>query len=1338
MKLTHLGRKLLIIATAIFSLLAGIYLVCPNRWTTKCLLAPKSKLTSTDYMLSSLNVTSFAQDSKKLMWIGTSAGINVYNGQDYIQFFHDSQDTTALPDDYINVLHRDQLGRMWIGTQNGLARYEGGYRFRRIALPTSHGNILSITDDSSAQKKRADDSLAQDKQSGILVSNGKEYFRILENDAVKPVKPKDLPMIAQQSSHGHLFAHGALPPQLTRLYPDIDRLLNKPKALISTTFKDAGGNLWIGFRNAGYQVISENIVAYRLANDNQLATVTKGKDITSLTAVGNHILAGTTLRLYVYEVTPEGNGENGKGLPREDRAPKDFYYKDLFQGDATALLNSVVAYDNNHVWLVGNHQILSCRVADERIVTLGRFSTRFPIGTGVRLGEYLYASSQASHIVRYRFGSSQADSIPFSSRWYDDETQLAALHDGSILLFMKNMHFAILSPKSQSIQEFEVPIAGNVDPAFVRQDSRGEIWLGTKRSGLYRLDIKQKKVQRMNFVSDVHIQGLVEDNLHQIWITTLKDAICYQPATGAVLMNSLVSSSQNAWNRQYFDNSLCLTPKGDVVFGSSDGCIFLPQEAGDKMLIANKRPHYHPHATSHQADKGTQHVHYDQSRALEKGLCIYALDIKTKDGSNLVLTAPIKDASHYTLAHDENDLTLSFFYPNYSHRSSLMYQCKLEGIDHDWHEPTYNHIAHFANLSPGKYTFRVRLVSSRDLPPLAERCVTITILPAPWTSAAAWWLYACILALLIYYINSLYLRIRTNRLLLLQEQHEREREQRTNEMNMNFFANISHEFRNPITIIAGPLLALKGDASLSAAAQRTLDRICLSVNRMLRLIDQMLDFNQLETDALRLKVAHVDVREELCPLFATFEESTRVRGIRLDIDFADGDYDGWMDTDKLEKIMSNLFTNALKHTPAHGTIRISVRCKMDRETEAIENAETETSGCKMLEFSIWNSGAKIAEDKLQDVFKRYYQLPDTQGTHHYGWGTGIGLYYVKRLVGLHHGEIAVRNTPVEGVEFSFCLPIDKRVYKISEQVEQKMGVMQIPLGVKRDETTFDGRRESQRSVKNPSANATDISENNSEGISADSSLPKVLVVDDDVDVAQYIRSIFAPDYIVENRYSAEEALTDLDQVRPDIILSDVIMDDMSGFDFCKTLKSNLEYSHIPVVLITAKSNLDEQIAGLKLGAVAYITKPFDPFYLKAMVETQLQSMVTLRKRLGENTATEALPAQEADALSEQDRKFMDELYALMEKRSAEMELNVTTICHDLLISQSKFNYKLKELTGDTPGTFFRKYKLNKAAQWLKDGKYNISEVAVMTGFSTAAHFTVAFKKQFGVTPSDFL
>ena len=1261
-------RKILfpLLTLAAFCTLAGIHLLDTNRTDTERKLTAVSPQKAEDYMLSSLNVTAISQDKRKLIWIGTSAGINVFNGKGYIQFSHSVNDTTALPDDYINVLHRDQKGKMWVGTQNGLARYEGGYRFHRIPLPDNNLNITSIVD----------------SQDGVIASNGRKQFRIHDDHAEEYKSTETAPAPPDSNVYNVQTLCEVLGISDIR---EADKILKKPKELISCLYKDAGGNLWVGYRNAGYQVVSKNTVSYSLANGNPLAQATKGMDITCLETSRHQILAGTTLRLFIYDT-------RGKGLTNT-------YYKDIFRQSAPRrqeLVNIVVLPDNR-VCLVGNHEMVSAQVEGERLL-VGKRASHLPLlGCGTR-ADAIYASSESPYIIRYRYGATKADSIAFQNKWYDEETQLTTLKDGNVLLFMKDMHAALLSTRTGKVSELQLKGIGdprNIDPAFARQDSKGNVWLGTKRSGLYRLNLAKREVERTNFVNDVHIQGLIEDQKGQIWITTLKDATCYQPSTGAVLMNCLASSSQNEWNRQYFDNSICQAPNGDVILGSSDGCIFLPIISGDKELLANTTM------------RNGKEASYDNPTSLEKGLCVYGMDVKTTDERHLAINdyeqqenlsarEDKQDVTHYTLAHDENDLTFRFFYPNFSRRSSLLFQYMLEGYDKDWSAPTYEHLANFANLSPGEYTFRLRLVSSPDLPPLAERTVRITIQPAFWASPAAWLLYVALLGLLIYYINSLYLRIRSNRMLL-------ELEQRTNKMNMSFFANISHEFRNPITIIAGPLLALKSNATLPRQVQDTLNRVCISVNRMLRLIDQMLDFNQLETDDLRLKVSEVDAAQGLRNICAAFEESTKVRDIRFVTEFP-GEMHVWMDSDKFEKILSNLFTNALKYTPDQGLIRITVKLN------------------DTISVSVFNNGPLIEEEKLQDVFKRYYQLDDTQTDHHYGWGTGIGLYYVKRLVGLHHGEIQVRNviaTGTEeptgnGVEFSFRLPIRKEQYTEQELSSEKSGVMQIP-------------------IENMPAPHAEEEKTGDTGCKR----KKILVVDDDIDVAQYIRSIFAQDYTVENRYSAEEALADMEHISPDIILSDIIMGKMSGYDFCKTLKADLMFSHIPVVLITAKSNIDEQVAGLRLGAVAYVTKPFDPSYLKAMVESQLHNIQTLRQRLGENTETETLTENVADTLSEQDRKFMDELYKLMERRAAEMDLNVTTVCHDLLISQSKFTYKLKELTGDTPGAFFRKYKLNRAAQLLRAGEHTVSEIATMTGFNTAAHFSVAFKKQFGMSPSEY-
>ncbi len=1243
-----MGKKkwtICILSGVVLAILAATYAIDLNRFATTRRMLPIGSHSSRDYTLSSLNVTAIAQDRNQLVWIGTSAGINVVDGKEYIQFFHDANDSTALPDDYINCLHRDRRGRMWVGTQNGVARYEGGYRFKRFDLPLATHDIREIHDAPGTSDTAA-----------VVVSDGKNSYMINSDDkiawtATRTVRPR----------------HDIVPDDTIALY--------RPKDIIAATFTDADRNVWIGYRNAGYQVLSDNIIAYKHANANPLARTTATHDMVGMATVGKYVLAGTTRRFYIYDT--------------QSHTVANTLYSDIFGSSPEHRqdLNNVVPYDDCHAWVIGNRQIASCSVTTGRIAPIGRayaYNTESrQIGCGTRLGDCLFAPNANGYLLKYKFGSNRADSIDIHSTWFDDETQLAALSNETLLLFMRNMHLATLNTRNGRLTPLKtnsIDNAGNIDPAFVRTDSHGNVWLGTKRSGLYRLDLRKKTIRRMPFPSDVHIQSLTEDRKGQIWIATLKDVVCYQPQTGAVLKNSLASSNHGLESRQFFDNSVCLTPNGDIVLGSSDGCVFL-----------------------------TSSVAVDNVK--DGDLCIYALDVKKSDGSVLALNDKFTDGSTYTFAYDENNFTFRFFYPNYAQRSSLMYQYMLEGFDRTWSEPTYDNSASFTNLAPGKYTFHVRLVSSPDLPPIAERRISFAVKVAPWQSAAAWMLYIICIAAAVYYVNSLYLRIRTNRLRLAQERREHEREQHTNEMNMSFFANISHEFRNPLTLIAGPLIALRSDSTVPATVRQSLRCVCLSVNRMLRLIDQMLDFNQLETDALRLKVSRADAAEELRRIVEQFEDSARVRGIRLDVDIADGGYNMLLDADKFEKIMSNLFTNALKHTPDNGRIVIG----MFAETIACEG--------DYVVVSVFNTGSHIADNRLPDVFKRYFQLTDANVSHKYGWGTGIGLYYVKRLVGLHHGKISVSNVGdgtdalSDGVLFKFSLPMGNTAYDSDDIATEPSHVMQIPLNA-----TCEEEKEVNEAGKNAIEEETQRKR------------IKILVVDDDIDVAAYIRSLFDTEYIVENRYSAESALADMENIRPDIILSDIIMGEMSGYDFCRKLKSNLMYSHIPVVLITAKSNIDEQISGLRLGAVAYVTKPFDPAYLHALVESQLANMRHLRQRLGDSTSTESL----ADDMSEQDRHFMDELYALMERHSAELDLNVSTVCHDLLISQSKFNYKLKELTGDTPGVFFRKYKLNRAARLLREGKHNVSEVAVMTGFSTAAHFSVAFKKQFGVVPSEYV
>jgi len=1343
--------KLLAILVAIQVILLLVYFVDINLWNTNKLKADTGKVIESK-SLSERSVTSFGQDDKLQMWVGTTSGLNVYAGNNFKQMFCDPSDTTTIPDNKILTIAKDGKNQMWVGTQNGVARHIGWFKFKRYAIPYSTIGVYQIIDFG---------------ENGVLINNGvavycikddvvKEYLRFKEfnlaGNFIYPDKLNKGYWIITPTSTCHYDLQGKqtmeavrsnanlaytykdgdtvwysqsrnvsaidlktnkiiyktkaeLPIIPTSLYPkdeyhvylnsafhglysldtrtdeltkitDVDFHLRHKDVTISTFFEDKDKNLWVGFQYGSFQVISRSNVAYEYFNNKAVNNETKGLTITCLDAVGKDLIGSTEDEVFYYQASRDSY--------------KHYLYKDIFTDSPyfRQTLEDVVQYDQNKVWLISNVRILSCELKNGEIRVLKRVFSREHhgplLGTGLKVGNKILVATNSPYLLLSDFGSDKCDSILVNENMYGNESRLVQLNDGKVLIVMKGLEMAVFNPQTNKVEHLNVNKPEqlvNADPTFVFSDSKKRIWIGTRHNGLCQYLPERKEIGVQEDIPFNNIQSIQEDDKEQLWICSHDNLLAFNPQDRTIQFSSYPTSYNSFGHTAYYRNSC--KPMGEkvLVFGTSEGCVTIPLTGERKGGNGKVR--------------------------------ISGLSVQSNDGAIKSINSDFKQGDHYTFPHGERFLSIEFGSMSYGNLERVMYQYKMEGLDRDWSAPSLKPGAQYSNLPSGTYTFKVRQVSSLKTAPLSEHELKITIKPYFWTSAAAIYFYLLCLFGLILYVQAMYLRSQRNKLKMEQLENERLRDQQTNEMNMNFFTNISHEFRNPLTLIAGPLLMLKSDESLPRSARRSINAVCVSINRMLVLIDQMLDFNKLETDALRLEVADYDVISKLNSLTTPFIESANLRNIEVLINKEEANLYARMDLDKFEKIMSNLLTNALKHTPDNGHIEIDIH-EIDGKalTEFPRFAEEKSRRC--LRVSVYNNGNAIEEDKIPNIFKRYYQVHNTQSVHQYGWGTGVGLYYVKRLVGLHHGEIMVRNEAHGGVSFIFAIPIEASAFTKEEHVSKHETIMQIPTDKLTDETEDKVNR-----------NQTNVNEA--------AKKPVVLIVDDDTSVAQYIRSLFINDYVVINKYSAETALRDMDTIKPDIILSDVVMGDMNGYEFCRTIKSELMTCHIPVILITAKSNVNEQIEGLEGGANAYVTKPFDPRYLKAIVDSQLTNVKLLRQKLGEGELTETVK----EGLADQDRKFLNDLYELMEKHISEQDLNVTTISHELLISHSKFNYKLKELTGETPGCFFRKFKLNKAAKLLREGKHNVSEVAFITGFGTVSYFSVAFKKQFGVSPSDY-
>ena len=472
---------------------------------------------------------------------------------------------------------------------------------------------------------------------------------------------------------------------------------------------------------------------------------------------------------------------------------------------------------------------------------------------------------------------------------------------------------------------------------------------------------------------------------------------------------------------------------------------------------------------------------------------------------------------------------------------------------------------------------------------------------------------------------------------------------------------------------------------------------------MFKLVNQLMDFNKLENDTLRLSVEQIDVVEALNNICDIFEFNMKEKDITFNRFGMKDSLMAWTDGDKLEKIMSNLLSNALKFTPRGGHIDVS----LDVVDEVIK-------------VTIADTGKGIPEEQKENIFKRYYQL-DNQTKAIVNWGTGIGLYYSRRLAELHHGSLVAGNREEgTGAVFTFTYPMAKSAYTESERHPldgdgiDDLRVIDTPRDCPQDTSR----------TSHPSPLTSD-----------DDNRPTILVVDDDTEIINYMKILFSKDYRLITCLDADTALEEMRAEEPNIVLSDVAMPGKDGYELCQEIKQDIQLCHIPVILVTAKVTADNQVEGLSVGADAYVTKPFEPAVLSALIQSQLKNRDRVRKLLTKATTMEEEGVD--NALSGQDKHFMEELYKLMEEELSNSELDVTRITKLLLISRTKLYYKIKGLTGETPSSFFRTYKLNRAAELLKSGQYTVAEIADKCGFSTQSHFSVVFKKQFGVTPSEY-
>jgi DNA-binding response OmpR family regulator len=482
---------------------------------------------------------------------------------------------------------------------------------------------------------------------------------------------------------------------------------------------------------------------------------------------------------------------------------------------------------------------------------------------------------------------------------------------------------------------------------------------------------------------------------------------------------------------------------------------------------------------------------------------------------------------------------------------------------------------------------------------------------------------------------------------------------------------------------------------------KLLDTISRNVKRLLRLMNQLLDFRKMESGALALQVTHTDIIPCIQSIREYFSYQADEKQVALTFEPHVARQMMWVDTDKLEKILHNLLSNALKHTPQNGSIDVFTQELTSQQAKTNYPELKDTKCNNYMEITVSDTGTGIPNDKLDELFVQYRQIDSNPNLG----GSGIGLYFSKRLIETHSGAITALNQPEGGMAFSLILPLED-VYAEDEKDTGK-GV----LAGRNDDTAMDA---SDESAEHPDT---------------------ILIVEDNAELMDFIRTILEGRYRLLCASDGDEAWEIAQNEVPDLILSDVLMPGISGYQLCEQVKQQPALSHIPVILLTAKSSIDDQIEGLEHGADTYICKPFHVGYLLLTITNLLKNRETLRHYFTtpQHQGETAVPVK----LNEIDQKFLNKLTQLLDLELDNTELNINSLSRNLGFSRTGFYRKMKGLTDMSPLDFLRNYRLKRAAEMIREDNFTLNEVAEKTGFGTYSYFSVMFKKHYGVSPKDY-
>ena len=1323
-------------------------------------------------------VSSILEDSDGFLWIASYDGLNRYDGKNLITY-KNTTDIDILTSNRVRALAEDKNKNIWIGTDEGLTIYNTKQETFFKAFTNKQSNKkgngpiirkILIT-------RKGDLIYCLTEGSGVLVFDAN--YNLLKNLFKKDVFLKDIMFYdALELDNGTIVFASSKGLNLYTKEKNLitNRILPLEIDAASSIVK-VNDSTFITTLTAGIAILNLNkknrfVLRKKLLTKNNFKSIkfdTEG-DLW-LGTIDNGIIKLENFKSFL------------------DSGFINNYKEKVFTDNLDRLrISSIISSSNNNIWVGTFNEGLYQFNSKENVFKIHRKNKKenhiiSPVGVGF-ISKYdidkVIIVNFSGEIGLYNTSTESFEALPFtlpknfklSGAFVDSKKNIWLKVNEKSGLFL-------VRKGSEKIEQIKHKVLRNIEKAIFRsfsEDQNGNIWAGTKnnvfkitlnsksnvedieelksnsffkanklapvryvyadyfknyiwigsRQGLFRVENKNnvalkdqiiskytKDENKKNSLLSNFVTSIVRLPNEELWLSTENGGICKvlenEISLEFISYTEKEGLSNNAAKSILFDGEHGLWVSTNIGLNKFD----LKSKKFRRFNLADGLPFEDFWFASEKLDNGIllfsgldgftyfnpQNIIKDEKlpKIYLNNFNIFNKLIHPGDTINkrVLLSKRISEQEKITLKYNENVFSFELLSLHFSNPKNHNIRYRLSNVDKDWVElPSNENNIRYSGLQPGKYEFSY--MASNSLNEWTEPNKLLIIITSPfWKTYWAYLLYAILLFLLIYAIIYSITKIQSLQHKVEIEKLETDTAKKLNESKLRFFSNISHEIKTPITLISSPIEILSNRYKNNLDVSLKLGLVQRQIKKIQQLVDQVHDFRRADANLLKMNYSRFNFNGLVDDLAKDFNFLAKKDNKEFSCSSIEKNIIVSADKDKIQKIINNLISNAFKYTKPNDTIKIEYR-----------------SDEKDLIITVTDSGMGIEEEDLSHVFERFYQSQSIQKEHISG--SGIGLAFTKKLVEMHYGYISAESVINEGTVITIQLPIAKKQIEEDEIVDE---VIELP---EEKEVTID-KSFIQKEV------LSDIK------ISSDFSNTLIFYAEDNLEMRNYVSDILSKYFKIKVFRDGKECLDALENEWPDIVISDVQMPVLNGLDLCISIKSNLKTSHIPVILLTGLSNIEDHVRGIRDGADAYIKKPFN---VQRLV-TNIEALLINRKQLRERFQVGIPLTKENNKNNRNDNAFLEKLYSIIEENLDNQDFDINSLARELYLNRTHFYQKVKELTNQTPFEILKTYRLKKAAQLLSQERLSVNEVFAMTGFKNRHHFSKTFKKMYNVSPSKF-